>query len=88
MPKSYAGVKIAIRTDHEAGVVRAFLATMDEKAMGEIMTVSLAAMDRTPGLIDDVVAIGEKIMKQFLLDTSGIPATDVSFVNQKPPSTN
>lgn len=43
-----AGVKIAIRTDDAAGVVRAYLSSIDDRERTEVATVSVALLRACP----------------------------------------
>jgi hypothetical protein len=68
VPKQ-AGVKIAIREDPSAGVVRAYLSSMDGRDRTEVATVSVALLRTCPDAFDAWKAMLTAALEHMLRET-------------------
>lgn len=60
------GIKVAIRADRPAGVIRAYFATLDGSAMHEVGTLSITIADNDRPTFEAWVAFWEGAMRSMM----------------------
>ena len=65
-------VKLAFRTDEEAGVVRCFLSSNDDKERAELSSMNLAMLHTHPTLFDKWKALMTETFI-WMLEQEGLP---------------
>jgi hypothetical protein len=84
VPKQ-TGVKIAIRQDDEAGIVRAYLSSMDDRDYAEVATVSVALLRACPDAFDAWKAMLTAALGHMLRETGHAP---LGFFEVRPEEKN
>jgi hypothetical protein len=80
-----AGVKIAIREDPSAGIVRAYLSSMDDRDYTEVATVSVALLRACPDAFDAWKAMLTAALGHMLRETGHTP---LGFFEVRPEEKN
>jgi len=70
--KTVAAMKVAIRTDRRAGVVRASFASMNEEVSAEISTISTVLVDTDKEAFEDWVRMLKKAMNRLIKKSIGV----------------
>lgn len=78
-----AGMKLMIRADAKAGVVRAFFAMEDESEKFEVATISIQLLHDNPGLFDTWKDALGKAVKRFVADVTGMITNLENRVSEK-----
>lgn len=66
-----AGVKLAVRADRDAGVIRAYFSTLDDTERIEVGTLSIAVADRLRPAFDAWVEGMTRVVNLMTEDVTG-----------------
>lgn len=70
--KTVAAMKVAIRADRPAGVVRASFASMNEEVSAEVATLSLVLADTDKEAYEDWLQMLSKAMNRLIEKSIGV----------------
>lgn len=81
-----AGLKLAVRADRPAGVIRAYFSTLDDSERVEIGQLAISVADRLPAAFEAWVAGMGEVVKLMTEDAVGVPV--INLVRFRPHDKN